>query len=150
MQQVTYDGLCFGCGAHNHDGLRMRFEPEGEESVCRFEVPPRFQSWEGVVHGGIVALMLDEAIGWACWHRGHPGVTGKLEVRYRQPLKVGEEVRVAARIDRSRRTLYYASGSIQRVADGEVIAEGSATVMEIPTEVTVTPASLSTPGSTAG
>lgn len=150
MQQVTYDGLCFGCGAHNHDGLRMRFQPEGEESICRFQVPTRFQSWEGVVHGGIVALMLDEAIGWACWHRGHPGVTGKLEVRYRQPLKVGEEVRVAARIDRSRRSLYYASGSIERVADGEVVAEGTATVMEIPTEITVTPASLSTPGSTAG
>lgn len=150
MQQVTYDGLCFGCGAHNHDGLQMRFEPEGEESVCRFQVPPRFQSWEGVVHGGIVALMLDEAIGWACWHRGHPGVTGKLEVRYRQPLKVGENVRVAARIDRSRRSLYYASGSIQRVEDGTVIAEATATVMEIPTEITVTPTSLSTPGSTAG
>ena len=150
MQQVTYDGLCFGCGAQNHDGLRMRFEPEGEESVCRFQVPPRFQSWEGVVHGGIVALMLDEAIGWACWHRGHPGVTGKLEVRYRQPLKVGENVRVAARIDRSRRSLYYASGYIQRVEDGTVVAEATATVMEIPTQITVAPASLSTQGPTAG
>lgn len=150
MQQVTYDGLCFGCGVHNADGLRMRFDPQGDESVCEFEVPPRFQSWEGVVHGGIVALMLDEAIGWACWHRGHPGVTGKLEVRYRRPLRVGEKVRVTARITRSRRSLHDAGGSIVRVEDGTLIAEATATVMEVLTEVTVTPASLSTPGSRAG
>ncbi|MFZ0216098.1 MAG: PaaI family thioesterase [Candidatus Dormiibacterota bacterium] len=144
MQQVTYDGRCFGCGEHNDDGLQMRFAKVGDESICDFTVPPRFQSWEGVIHGGIVALMLDEAIGWACWHRGHPGVTGRLEVRYRQPLRVGEQVRVAARIDHGRRSLHYASGWIERLADGSKIAEASATVMEIPTEVTVAPGSLST------
>lgn len=144
MDHVTYDGHCFGCGVLNAEGLQMHFDPEGEELVCTFQVPPRFQSWEGLVHGGIVSLMLDEAIGWACWHRGHPGVTGRLEVRYRQPLRVGDQVRVAARIDRSRRSLYYASGTIQRSEDGTIIAEATATVMEIPTEITVAPGSLTT------
>ena len=145
MQQVIYDGHCFGCGKHNDDGLQMRFRREEEESICDFVVPPRFQSWEGVVHGGIVALMLDEAIGWACWHRGHPGLTGRLEVRYRRPLRVGERVRVAARIDRERRALCYASGFIALAEDGTVVAEATSTLMEVPTEVTVPPASLSTP-----
>lgn len=132
--EVVYDGRCFGCGADNPEGLQMHFTPTGGESVCDFEVPARYQSWQGVVHGGLVALMLDEAAGWAAWHADRPGVTGRLEVRYRQPLKVGERVRVAGRVDRVRRSLTYASASITRPS-GEVVAEATAVLMETPTAV---------------
>ena len=141
--EVSYDGRCFGCGPLNPDGLRMRFEPVGEESVCEFRVPSEYQSWAGVVHGGIIALLLDEAVGWAAWHRGHPAVTGKLEVRYRQPLRLGEHVRVAARLERVRRTLIYAVGEIRRLSDGGVVAEATATLMDVP-------ASVDVPGSAHG
>jgi uncharacterized protein (TIGR00369 family) len=128
--EVEFDGRCFGCGPLNQDGLRMTFKPEAGESVTEFEVPPRYQSWRGVVHGGIVALLLDEAVGWAAWHRGRPGVTGKLEVRYRQPLRVGERIRVSGRVDSVRRSLVYASASIQRLTDGATVAEATATLMD--------------------
>lgn len=108
----------------------MVFLPEGDVSVAEFEVPPRYQSWRGIVHGGIVALLLDEAAGWAAWHRGHPGVTGKLEVRYRQPLRIGERVRLTGRVERVRRTLVYTSSTIERTADGAMVAEATATLME--------------------
>jgi acyl-coenzyme A thioesterase PaaI-like protein len=133
---VTYDGRCFGCGQDNDDGLKMRFERVGEESVCEFEVPQRYQSWRGMVHGGMVALLLDEAVGWAGWHSGRPGLTGRLEVRYRQPLGVGERVRVVGRVERVRRTLVYASSYVDRLSDGVRIAEATATLMTAPTEVT--------------
>ncbi len=131
--EVTYDGRCFGCGPENAEGLQMRFLPVDGESVCDYSVPERYQSWEGVVHGGMVALMLDEAVGWAAWHAERPGVTGKLEVRYRQPLRVGERVRVAGRVEKVRRTLVYASARIER--DGELVAEATAVLMETPTAV---------------
>jgi acyl-coenzyme A thioesterase PaaI-like protein len=133
---MTYDGMCFGCGAHNEEGLKMRFEPAGDESVCEFEVPERYQSWQGLVHGGVVALMLDEAVGWAGWHAGHPGLTGRLDVRYRQPLRPGERVQVAGRVERVRRTLVYATGRSDRLSDGSRIAEASATLMAMPAELT--------------
>jgi len=133
--EVTYDGRCFGCGAQNPEGLQMAFQPGAGESVAEFVVPARYQSWAGVVHGGLVALMLDEAVGWAAWHAGHPGVTGKLEVRYRQPLKIGERVRVSGRVEQIRRTLIYATARITRLADGATVAEVSATLMETPTVV---------------
>jgi uncharacterized protein (TIGR00369 family) len=133
---VTYDGCCFGCGDENDDGLKMRFAATDEGSVCEFEVPERFQSWRGMVHGGVVALMLDEAVGWAGWHAGHPGLTGKLEVRYRRPLKLGERVRVVGRVDRVRRTLVYAHATIDSMGDGGRIAEATATLMAVPTELT--------------
>jgi acyl-coenzyme A thioesterase PaaI-like protein len=128
--EVEFDGRCFGCGPLNEEGLKMTFLPEGDVSVTEFEVPARYQSWKGVVHGGMVALMLDEAVGWAAWHKGHPGVTGKLEVRYRLPLKVGERVRLSGRVDNVRRTLVYATAKIERISDGATVAEATATLME--------------------
>jgi uncharacterized protein (TIGR00369 family) len=128
--EVEFDGRCFGCGPLNEEGLQMTFLPEGDASVAEFEVPARYQSWKGVVHGGIVALLLDEAVGWAAWHKGHPGVTGKLEVRYRLPLRIGERVRLVGHVDNVRRTLVYATAKIERVSDGATVAEASATLME--------------------
>jgi uncharacterized protein (TIGR00369 family) len=128
--EVEFDGRCFGCGPLNEEGLQMTFLPAGEVSVTEFEVPARYQSWKGVVHGGIVALLLDEAVGWAAWHRGHPGVTGKLEVRFRQPLRIGERIRLIGRVENVRRTLVYATASIERVSDGAIVVDAAATLME--------------------
>jgi uncharacterized protein (TIGR00369 family) len=128
--EVEFDGRCFGCGPLNEEGLQMTFLADGDLSVAEFEVPARYQSWKGVVHGGMVALLLDEAVGWAAWHKGHPGVTGKLEVRYRLPLRIGERVRLAGRVDKVRRTLVYASATIERISDGATVAEANATLME--------------------
>jgi acyl-coenzyme A thioesterase PaaI-like protein len=128
--EVEFDGRCFGCGPLNEEGLQMIFLPEGDVSVTEFEVPARYQSWKGVVHGGMVALMLDEAVGWAAWHKGHPGVTGKLEVRYRLPLRIGERVRLSGRVENVRRTLVYATAKIERISDGATVAEAMATLME--------------------
>ena len=113
----------------------MRFVDQGDESVCEFAVPGVYQSWQGMIHGGLVALMLDEAVGWAAWHSGHPGLTGKLEVRYRQPLKVAETVRVVGRVEGFRRNLVYAVAHIHRIHDGARIAEATATLMEAPAAV---------------
>ena len=106
--EVHFDGHCFGCGPLNPDGLQLKFEPAGDgTSIAEYEVPPRFQSWAGMAHGGIVSLMLDEAVGWAAWHAGHPGVTGRLQVSLRRPLKLGERVRIVGKVENIRRTLVY-------------------------------------------
>jgi acyl-coenzyme A thioesterase PaaI-like protein len=133
---VTYDGRCFGCGQDNDGGLQMRFEKTAEGSVCELQVPDLYQSWRGMIHGGLIALMLDEAVGWAGWHAGHPGLTGRLEIRFRQPLRLGERVRVVGRVERVRRTLVYASAFIDRTSDSARIAEATATLMATPTELT--------------
>lgn len=131
--EVAYDRRCFGCGELNEEGLRLAFsQPDAGGVVrARFVVPARYQSWAGVVHGGIVALLLDEAVGWAAWHAGRPGVTGRLEVRYREPLRVGEEVEICGRLDRSRRSLSYVSAWVDRAGDGGRVAEATATLMAV-------------------
>ncbi len=114
----------------------MRFEPTPEGAVCEFQVPDRYQSWQGMVHGGMVALMLDEAVGWASWHAGHPGLTGRLAVRYRQPLRPGERVRVVGRVEEVRRALVHATSFIDRLSDGTRIADAAASLMAVSAELT--------------
>jgi uncharacterized protein (TIGR00369 family) len=133
--EVRFDGHCFGCGPLNLEGLRLVFVPGPDGSSVDFEVPDKYQGWAGMAHGGIVALLLDEAVGWAAWHAGHPGVTGRLQVSYRRPLKLGEPVRVVGKVDRVRRTLVYANAYIENRDDRDRIADATATLMATETHV---------------
>ncbi|MGH7866943.1 MAG: PaaI family thioesterase [Candidatus Dormibacteraceae bacterium] len=133
--KVVDDRHCFGCGPENPHGLKLCFERREEESWAEFSVPERFQSWQGIIHGGMVSLVLDEAMGWAAWHAGCPGVTGKLEVRLRQPLRVGEAVRVRARLIATRGRLISASAYLERLADSVKVAEATASLMRVPVEI---------------
>ena len=137
--EVHFDGHCFGCGLLNEEGLRLVFTPGADGSVAEYVVPEKFQSWAGMAHGGMVSLMLDEAVGWASWHAGHPGVTGRLSVAYRRPLKLGEPVRIIGKVDHIRRTLVYATAVVENRDDGSRIADATATLME--TKTIVDPAS---------
>jgi acyl-coenzyme A thioesterase PaaI-like protein len=79
--------------------------------------------------------MLDEAVGWAAWHAGHPGVTGRLQVSLRRPLKLGERVRIAGRVENIRRNLVYVSAVVESEADGTRVADATATLMAVNTVV---------------
>src|SRR3989442_10959028 len=127
--EVLFDGHCFGCGPLNEEGLRLKFVPGPDGSVAEFAVPQRYKSWSGMAHGGLVALLLDEAVGWAAWHAGHPGVTGRLQVSYRRTLKLGERVRIVGNVEKIRRTLVYANAYIESRADGGRIADATATLV---------------------
>ena len=80
-------------------------------------------------------MMLDEAVGWAAWHSGHPGVTGRLQISFRRPLKLGERVRIVGRVDNVRRTLVYVNAFVENADDHSRIADATATVMETKTVV---------------
>src|SRR3979411_483713 len=75
--EVRFAGDCFGCGPLNLEGLRLTFVPGPDGSGAEFEVPDRFQSWAGMAHGGVVAPMLDEAVGSSGGQGGRPGGTAE-------------------------------------------------------------------------
>ena len=133
--EARFDGHCFGCGPLNLDGLRLVFTPGPDGSVAEYDVPDRFQSWAGMAHGGMVSLMLDEAVGWAAWHAGYPGVTGRLAVSFRRPLKLGERVRIVGQVERMRRTLVYCNAFVESLDNGERVADATATLVMTDTKV---------------
>ena len=129
--QVTDDRLCFVCGQENSNGLQAVFTIEREEaaSLCRLAVPGRFQGWQGVVHGGILATLLDEATIYACRALGEQFVTAELTVRYKKPVPVETEITVRARVTEQKRRLLTATAQIE--VAGEVCAEADAKIFRL-------------------
>jgi len=98
IMQGAFRG-CFGCGDENGLGLRMAFERDGETVVSRTQLGPDYAGYPAFAHGGVVATMLDEAMGWAMLHlAGRHGVTRSLNVTYRRPVPLGRELVVRARV----------------------------------------------------
>lgn len=53
------DNVCFGCGTENPEGLHIHSYWDGEESICQWSSEPRYQGWEGLMNGGILATLID-------------------------------------------------------------------------------------------
>ncbi len=118
---------CFACGPLNPIGLKLKFKEENGEYITTFKAGAEHQSYDGIVHGGIVSTLLDEIMAGYIHAKGVKGVTARLEVRFRQPTPIGEELIVTGRIKGQRGNMYELAGLI-KLPDGTVTAEGKATV----------------------
>jgi len=98
--ELIDDRNCFVCGEENRGGLQLRFEIDKQGRKIRTEfVPTRiYQGYSGVVHGGIISTVLDEAMTKLAFSLGLDAVTGKLTVRFRNPLMVGERIVVSGEL----------------------------------------------------
>jgi len=90
---------CFGCSLDNERGLGLVFE-RGEGMVeAQTSLGHAFAGYDGLVHGGIVSTLLDEAMGWAILElAGRFAVTRSLTVDFRRPVFVDKPLRIQARI----------------------------------------------------
>lgn len=102
IDPALLDQYCFGCGRHNPVGFHLVFERDGEEMVTRYEPKPEDQGFPGIMHGGLLALLLDEAMGWAMYADQVFAVTAKMEMRYRRPAGLDAPLTVRSRIERRR------------------------------------------------
>ncbi len=121
---MTVANRCFVCGPDNPAGLRLRFSLEGEAVVAEFVPREEHVGWEGVVHGGILAAVLDDAMGNVFYLRGYQALTARMEVRFRRPVRPGDRLRVRAWVaHQDGRTV---TARAELVRDGEVVctAEG--------------------------
>lgn len=126
------DQGCFGCGALNPCGLHLQFEGDKGEVRALFTPRRQDEGFFGVVHGGIVSTMLDEAMAWAAFSNGLWVVTGKLEIRFRQPVVVGVEVIVSGRVMAQQGRLLDGRGEIRRSSDDELLASAQGRFVRVP------------------
>lgn len=121
---------CFACGKLNPISLKLKFEEQGETYISYFTPGPEHQSYDGVVHGGIISTLLDEIMARYPYSKGLNTVTARLEVRFRHPTPIGQQLTVTSEVVRQRGKMFEMAGSVA-LSDGTVTAEGKATLVAI-------------------
>jgi uncharacterized protein (TIGR00369 family) len=118
---------CFGCGGDNPGGMKLTFEQDNvnRRIVGRFVLGERYQGGGGFGHGGIIAVLLDEAMGKVCRFREVRAVTAELAVEYLKPINVQQEIIVEGRETEQKGRNIFMVGQIRDTA-GTVLARGKA------------------------
>jgi acyl-coenzyme A thioesterase PaaI-like protein len=130
--------MCFICGLENPVGLKLRiYEVEPGVVETTYTAPEHFQGYPGVLHGGIVASILDEVSGRA--HMGpvdHPRFmfTAKLEVKYRKNVPIGKPLKIVGKAGRDKGRSAEGWAGIYDAETGELLAEGNTLLVNIPQE----------------
>lgn len=129
---VTY-GNCFVCGENNPGGLRLNFEIDQEKQTLKttFIASSIYQGYDGIVHGGIVSTLLDEAMAKLAYELGYNTVTASLEIRFKKPAPIlerlsicGEITEVKARIVKAKARVAREDGTILAVATSSLVRQG--------------------------
>ena len=125
---------CFACGELNTVGLRLVLHVAGDTCWTETTLASDFQGWEGITHGGIVATILDEVMGWALATADSWGYTAKLAVEYRRPTPIGRRLRAEGRLVERRRRLLTTRAQLADAETGEVLATAEALYVAAPAD----------------
>jgi uncharacterized protein (TIGR00369 family) len=125
MAEPNPSNPCFGCGGANPRGMRLAFERDAARRriVGRFRLGAEYQGGPGFIHGGIIATVLDEAMGKACRFSDVRAVTAELTVEYLKPVRVDQEIVVEGFETRRNGRQLFHQGEIRNAA-GELLARG--------------------------
>ncbi len=129
---------CFVCGLENPVGLRLKFYEVGPDEVETHYTPPdHFQGYPGVLHGGIVATIIDETSGRAIM--GDPEnprfmYTAKIEVKYRKNVPTGKPLHIRGKILKNKGRSAEGWAGIYDAESDELLAEGTTLLINVPQE----------------
>jgi len=127
---IKSNDRCFACGKNNPIGLKLKFTPIPNGVRTEFIPAKQFEGFQDIIHGGIVATVLDEAIAWACRSCGVDAVTGEITVRYKKTLITNKPVSVYGIIEKNKGKLLLGSAYIKD-KNGTVIATATAKMVKI-------------------
>ena len=133
-QRQPNSRMCFVCGMLNPIGLKIIFEGDGERAWATFTPLEEHQGYPGVLHGGITFALLDEVIGRAVMELDASApwmMTARAEMRYRQPVPLGEELTLMGELTRVRSRAVEGHGEL-RLTDGTVAVEATAMYVKVP------------------
>lgn len=129
--KLETNGNCFVCGKNNPNGLRLSFEIDKEKQTLKttFVASPTFQGWDGIVHGGILSTLLDEAMAKLVYELGYQAVTASIEIKFKKPAPILEPLLVYGELTEVSRRLIRARAHIAQ-KDGTILAVGVSTFMK--------------------
>jgi uncharacterized protein (TIGR00369 family) len=123
-KRLSDDQYCFACGTLNPIGLRMEVSFHDNKAYSRLSLKREFQGWSDIVHGGVMATILDEIMAHAVLHYVGQAVTTSLQVTYRAPLKVGEEFEAIGYVVEQKSRAAVAKAEIRTPASKKILARG--------------------------
>jgi acyl-coenzyme A thioesterase PaaI-like protein len=126
----TKTDRCWVCGPANPSGFMVTFEPVGDNgSRARYVARAEHGGWPGVLHGGVLLALMDEALGWSLYFHGPGGVTARFDARFRRQTPIGATVVVRAWTLERRGRLVKARAEVRLASDeGPVLAEADASM----------------------
>jgi len=139
---------CFACGKDNPAGMRLRFfvDEAARQTVCRFKLERRYQGPPGHAHGGIIATILDEAMGKVNKLRNVIALTRSMNVEYFKPVPLGKLLTVTGR-EQSVRGREHINVAQITTEGGEVLARSTGKFIAVdPTRVFAKMAKFVPPG----
>jgi uncharacterized protein (TIGR00369 family) len=132
--ELPHTSGCLVCGPANARGLRLNLyvDPAGGTVETRFVPAAEHIGFEGIVHGGAIATVMDEAMVWAAsWHGKRFCVCGEMNVRFRQNARIGVALLCRARVESARSRLILTTA--QAVDEsGTVIASATGKYVPLP------------------
>lgn len=125
------DDLCYGCGTKNREGFHLFFYRHEDQFLSEVTFRKSHQGYQGVVHGGFLALVLDETMtNLPIYFFQTVVVTLEFQIRYNKMVKVGESMTVVAELVRRQSRKFFLRGEARR-SDGTVMAEATATCLKV-------------------
>jgi uncharacterized protein (TIGR00369 family) len=126
---------CFACGPNNPDGMHLKFtlDEARQTFVCRFRLGKRYTGPPGHCHGGIIATILDDAMGKVNKLRNVVALTKEMTVEYLKPVPLHKPLRVEGREVRVRGRQHINAAEISN-EKGEVLARSRGTFIAIDAE----------------
>jgi acyl-coenzyme A thioesterase PaaI-like protein len=122
---------CFACGSDNSRGLRLHFQRNEDGEMAAEWIPEsELEGFRGIVHGGIVSTVLDEAMSKAVAATGEKALTAELRVRFRQQVPSGCIAQVRGWIDSQNKRMTKTE-AVLTLSDGTELAHGWATFLAL-------------------
>jgi acyl-coenzyme A thioesterase PaaI-like protein len=115
------DKGCFVCGKANPIGLHLEFmyDAGNSRATSKITFKEEHEGWDGIVHGGLLASVLDDAMAHAILTTNNLAITTHMSVTYREAVMVGEEVLIEGNVTEIRPRVAKAKGVIYApVAEG--------------------------------
>ena len=129
-KEVLRYNHCFVCGPNNPFGLNLKFLSEENRAWTDFQPEKRHEGYKGILHGGIIAAILDEVMIKAALAQGILCVTASMEVRYKAPAELSSQFHFEGIVTSIRKRVIETSGSMVD-QQGRVVAEASAKYMTV-------------------
>jgi len=125
---------CFVCGEDNPSGLHLRSEIVDDRIRITYTTRDRDVGYRHIVHGGIMATLMDEVMTWAAIMKIRTAcVAAEINIRMKKPVEVGQEIIVEGWVEKERPRILYTQSLITDTS-GKVLLKGAGKYMPMPSE----------------